>query len=317
MNGPTRRRALGLLAGAFVLPRFAWGQGTQGLSGVAFGTEWSLVAAQGRDLAPLRPAIEALFARIDEKLSPWRKDSVISAFNDPQGQGRTRDPAMVTVATSALEIARRSEGAFDPTVGPLVARWGFGPIADGGPPDWRGIRIGQGAVTKTRADLTLDLCGIAKGWALDLVADLVEDAGHSDFLFDLGGELTAKGTHPSGRDWRVAVDPVDAVSSPAILRLPAGAAVATSGTGEQGYVLNGTLYSHVINPAVRHPMQGTLRSVSVVATDAMTADGWATALLAAGDMRGPEIAQVQDMAALFVFADGRVLPTRNMHQFII
>ena len=139
-----------------------------------------------------------------------------------------------------------------------------------GAPGWRGIAIAPEGLTKARGDLTLDLCGIAKGWALDRAADLARAEGVTDMLLDLGGEFVALGTHPEGRDWRIAVEsPLPAQPPTQALRLPPGMAVATSGVRAQSYVLNGRLYSHIIDPETRAPASGRLRSVTVAAGDAM------------------------------------------------
>lgn len=304
----TRRRALGLIAAPFLLPRTSLAGGVETVSGSAFGTGWRIAAPAGSGVNRLAPRIEALFAGIDRLFSPWRPDSAISRFNAGSSGTRLSDPAITRVTAAALDIARRSQGAFDPTVGPLVARWGFGPIAEGSAPDWRALSWDAQGVRKARADLTLDLCGIAKGWALDRAAALARDEGIDDALLDLGGEFLALGRHPDGRDWQIAVEaPMPEQPVPAALRLPAGQAVATSGTRAQSYALGGRLYSHIIDPHTKAPTSGRLRSVTVVAPDAMTADGWATALFAAGDDAGPALARAQDIAALFLIEDGSAL----------
>jgi len=202
---PTRRNALGMIGATFVLPQIAQAAATQSIEGAAFGTTWQLVASHHDDLERLRADIDALFAIIDQQMSPWRSDSDISRFNT-MGAGRHRaDPEMILVTTAALDLAKASHGAFDPTVGPVVGRWGFGPILGSPTADWRGLSLGSGDIGKTHDDLTLDLCGIAKGRALDLAVDLVKARGVDNFLFDVGGELKAVGQHPAGRSFQVAV----------------------------------------------------------------------------------------------------------------
>ncbi len=304
----SRRAALGLFGATLVCPRASLAGGVEAISGTAFGTRWRIAAPAGSGIARLAPAISALFDEIDRQFSPWRADSAISRFNAGPAGAQAADPALVDVTTAALDIARRSRGAFDPTVGPLVARWGFGPIDRGGSPDWRALSVAPATLKKARADLTLDLCGIAKGWALDRAAALARSRGFDDLLLDLGGEFAALGRHPDGRDWRVAVEsPVSSRPAQAVLRLAPGTAVATSGTGIQSYKLNGRLYSHIIDPATGSPLESGLRSVTVIAGDAMTADGWATALIAAGDRAGPALAEMHGVAALFLVEDNGVL----------
>lgn len=301
---PSRRGALGLIGAALLCPRPGHAGALDGLSGTAFGTGWHIAGPARADLGAIRPGIEALFAGIDRQMSPWRADSALSQFNAGAAGWHAAEPEIVHVSQAALALAEASDGAFDPTVGPLVARWGFGPI-HGGTPDWRGLTVQAGRIGKARADLTLDLCGIAKGRALDRAVALAGDAGFGDLLFDLGGELRALGHHPSGRDWQVAVQhPLAEGRAAAMLRLPAGRAVATSGLQDQSYVLGARTYGHIIDPSAQGPADDGLLSVTVVAGDAMLADGWATALFAAGPVRGPANARDLGIAALFLVRDG-------------
>jgi thiamine biosynthesis lipoprotein len=302
---PTRRNALNLIGATLVLPQIAQAAATRRIEGAAFGTTWQLVASHHDDLERLRADIDALFAAIDQQMSPWRSDSDISRFNTMGAGWHRADAEMIHVATAALDLAKISHGAFDPTVGPLVAQWGFGPIEGGPDPDWRGLSLGDGGIGKARDELTLDLCGIAKGRALDLAVDLVKARGVDDFLFDLGGELKAFGQHPSGRSFQVAVQhPVAGKPAPATLRLDDGMAVATSGLRTQSYELVGNTYGHIIDPRTNAPANDHLLSVTVVGRDAMIADGWATALFAAGLSGGPDLAQSNNIDALFLTSEG-------------
>ena len=304
---PTRRSALCMIGATLALGQSARAASPTALAGQAFGTRWRITGPDVDSIPRLQHEIEMLFSRIDRQFSPWRTDSVISQFNALPAGDHLVDRDLTHVTAAALDLARRSEGAFDPTVGPLVARWGFGPIQMGGTPDWRGLGTAHGQLAKNRDDLTLDLCGIAKGWALDEAAAMVRAHGLGDFLFEIGGEFISQGTHPNGRDWRVAVEaPLPGQPPEAALRLPPGAAVATSGTRAQSYELKGQLYSHIIDPRRHAPVPGGYRSVTVVAEDTMTADGWATALCAAGDVAGPDLARTNDIAALFLIRDGEV-----------
>jgi len=307
-----RRTFLALGTGAaatLAMPSLAFGASpVRTETGRAFGTGWQVTLPAGKDFAPLRGPVEALLADIDQQMSPWRADSDISRFNRAPS-GSVGFPAPLTeVASAAMSLARASDGVFDPAVGPLVARWGFGPIAGDGHPDWRSLKVDADAVSKSHADLTLDLCGIAKGYALDRMADLLENRGHSDFLIDLGGELTVRGIHPSRRHWQAGVeDPRPEFSGLVeVLRLD-GLAVATSGSRANSYVLGDRIYSHIIDPTTGEPVAGKLASVSVLAENAMTADGWATALMAAGAANGPSLARRNGVSALFLLREGEGL----------
>lgn len=276
------------------------------VAGRAFATEWSIATPDNVDPEGLRAPIEDMLARIDLQMSPWRADSDVSRFNMAPA-GTVELPAeLVKVTGAALALAGTSSGAFDPTVGPLVSRWGFGPITGGDATDWRHIGLEAGAVSKARDGLTLDLCGIAKGYALDRMADIIREAGHAHFLVDLGGELRACGTHPSGRSWHVAVEDPRPGSEGVIAVLNLGTmAVATSGSRANGYDIGDRRYSHIIDPLTLEPADSAILSVSVIADETMVADGWATALFAAGAATGPELARQQGVSALFVLENGQ------------
>jgi thiamine biosynthesis lipoprotein len=305
----TRRDFLLMGAAAMAAPRLARADTVpvRSFGGRAFGTQWAVTLPDGTPDEALHESIDAFLLRTDRMMSPWRADSELSRFNAAPAGGLRVSPQTLQVTGAALDLARASGGAFDPTVGPLVARWGFGPIAGGDEPDWRMLATANGVLEKTRADATLDLCGLAKGWALDGMGALLRRAGHHAFLLDLGGELIASGRHPEGRRWRVGIeDPRprwDGLTASLALD---NAAVATSGRKANGYTLGARRYSHIIDPASRAPVVGRLEQVSVIARDAMTADGWATALMAAG-VDGPALAERNDIAALFLSSDsGRI-----------
>lgn len=304
-----RRDVLALGAAALFVARPAFARAaapTAELSGGAFGTGWSVSLPAGTAKADFGQRIEALLDGIDRAFSPWRRDSMLARFNAHGAGDFVAGPEVVEVTSSALRIAEASSGRFDPTVGPLVARWGFGPIRDGATPPggWQAIVAEDGRLSKHSGGLTLDLCGIAKGHALDRLVELLKEAGHDDFLVDLGGELAARGRHPSGRVWQVGIeDPRPEIDDmTGVLRLE-DMAVATSGDRANSYAFGGRRYSHIIDPSTGEPVASALASVSVLMPTARDADGWATALMAAGQ-GGPELATMHGIAALFLFRDG-------------
>lgn len=313
MRHVDRRRFLARTAGFLALPALARAEApavlhgaapVERIGGRAFGTGWQITLPAGAVPDGLGESVSALLGKVDRQMSPWRPDSEVSRFNAAPlgGFGVSTDTARV--AAAALSLAAASGGHFDPTVGPLVARWGFGPIAGDARPGWRGLAAGDAEITKQRNGLTFDPCGIAKGFALDRMAALLDVAGCADWLIDLGGELAARGRHPAGRSWQVAIeDPrPGAAGAAAGLRLD-GMAVATSGDRTNGYDLAGRRFSHIIDPGAAEPVDTALASVSVLAADAMTADGWATALMAAGAEQGPRLARANGIAALFLVRD--------------
>ena len=180
-----RRAFLALSGGtaaSLALPGLSLGAPALGrMDGTAFATEWSITAPASSDLERLRAPITEMLAGIDLQMSPWRADSDVTRFNRAPAGTLVMPGALTHVTGAALALAGLSSGEFDPTVGPLVARWGFGPIAGDAASDWHRIGLEGNAISKGRDGLTLDLCGIAKGYALDRMADIVKDAGPRGF----------------------------------------------------------------------------------------------------------------------------------------
>lgn len=298
MSITRRDTILGGIAMALA-PQSAMAQ-TRILGGPAFGSTWRLVSG-AVDATSAIPLITARIAAIDAALSPYRATSAISRFNRASvGETLEIPDPMARVVSAALQVSRDTHGAFDPTMGPLVARFGYGPIVGEASSvdniDLRGVSL-----RKTAPGLTLDLCGIAKGYALDCItADLVAQ-GATSFLLELGGEVRTLGTHPSGRPWQVAIeDPASSDFAAHTIVAPGALALATSGHRANG--LMGTVaLSHVINPRTSRPATGFAASISVLAATGMQADAMATALLAIGE-GGPDFARQHDIPALFILA---------------
>jgi thiamine biosynthesis lipoprotein len=244
--------------------------------------------------------IEAVVSTVDRQMSPYDASSDLSLFNAEHGLvWQKMPPAVCYVTAQALRIARLTNGAFDPTVGPIVARYGFGPIK-GGDGSFTQIEARATALRKATPQLTLDLCGIAKGYALDQIAATLRRAGVGNALIEVGGEVKAIGRHPSGRHWSVAIADPGAVDFKArrIVALD-GRALATSGHAANG--LSGSIAtSHIIDARNKKPASTLLLSVSVLSETAIEADALATAFCAAGPVAGKALAFRLDADALFV-----------------
>ncbi|MBY4893865.1 FAD:protein FMN transferase [Rhodobacteraceae bacterium N5(2021)] len=268
------------------------------LGGIAFGSTWRLVCETSNPAAAVS-LIENRIAAIDGAMSPYRASSTLSQFNRAEVDHPVNLPApMARVVDAALRVSRDTGGAFDPTAGPLVSRFGYGPIT-GQPGRVADLDLRGTSLRKAASRLTLDLCGIAKGFALDcLFEDLIAE-GMADFFLELGGEVRAAGTHPSGRPWHVAIeDPLAPHFTAHTIVAPGQLALATSGHGPNG--LRGAIeVSHVIDPRSARPATGDVASVSVLAATGMQADAMATALLAMGN-NGPGFARQNDISALFI-----------------
>lgn len=272
------------------------------IGGHAFGTAWRITFAADLEAARVRQMAEQVINQVDRTMSPYRADTALSRFNAQRSIDWQPMPnSLCTVLTASVLIARRSGGAFDPTVGPLVGRFGFGPIKQSPAGSYQDIAVRSEAIRKSDPGLCLDLCGIAKGHALDRMVDGMRRLGAANFFIELGGEVFADGHHPHGRSWHAAIEqPVRGPTAiQRIIRLDT-MALATSADSASFYERAGRRYSHIIDPATKQPVDNGLASVSVIAADAMSADGWATALMVMGPQLGPALAHRAQISALFV-----------------
>lgn len=275
----------------------------QQLSGRAFGTTWQLTLSPD---SPLRDVMDACYQsieRINRALSPWHNHSEISRFNASESTGWVSVSSTCgTVISTALNIAKQSKGYFDPTVGAIVGRAGFGPILS---PveraDYTQVDARLNMLRKSVPSLTLDPCGIAKGYALDLIADKLRNLDVSNYFLEIGGEIRASGLHPSGRDWVAGIESPNSGDSEPVYRVNiSNSALATSSHKHNSYQTADRMVSHIVDPSIEASADSALLSVSVVADTAMVADGWATALMAAGEKQAWNLANENGVSALLM-----------------
>ena len=257
--------------------------------------------------------LDAELARLNGLMSTYDPDSQLSRFNRaPVGIGVPVSPDLVEVVAAAVDVAGRTGGAFDATVAPLVALWGFGAHASQRAPAKaevedalrnvgyrRVVRHGEPPMLVKSLPATLDLSGIAKGFAVDRLANLLDDAGCGAYLVEFGGEVRALGSPPGGGAWRVGVESPTGPDFVTTVMLNDGA-LATSGDYRQYREYEGVRVSHVIDPRTGYPVSHRLASVTVIATNAMMADAYATALLVMGEAEGRRFADATGLAALFI-----------------
>jgi thiamine biosynthesis lipoprotein len=312
----TRRELLRITGGAAllnVLPAAARAAEVRVHTGPAFGSAWRLVLPDTSEAARARARLEAVVARIDALMSPYRTDSELARFNATGSAVVSRETGFVTRAS--LELAGDSDGAFDPTMAPLGRRYGFGPIAisPARPAGrYRDVRIAGDVLGTASPGLSLDLCGIAKGYALDEIVRALEGL---DFLVELGGEVAARGRHPSGRPWRVGVERPGTTTLQRIIEAD-GRALATSGDGAQGYAVGRRRYAHVLDPRTRTPVDSGVASVSVLAATGLIADGLATAAMVLGPEDARRLLETRDASALFLMRRPGGLEELDVNGFI-
>jgi thiamine biosynthesis lipoprotein len=296
------------------VPRPADPASLQQLAGQTMGTTWSLRFDNPcmLPLAQVREAVEAALALVIAQMSHWEADSDISRINRAApGSWHVLPREFADVMRCAASWAAASGGAIDPTVGPLVACWGFGPEArDSGLPEAQALADARTLVgweqlafdtaegsLRQPGGVSLDLSGIAKGFAVDHGVQALRALGLSDFLFEIGGELRGVGRRPGGQPWQVRVDGGPAFSQPIAL---ADMAVATSGDRWHQRTHEGKRWSHTIDPRTGEPATHALASVTVLHAQCMQADALATVLTVLGPDEGRDFAQRHGIAALFV-----------------
>ncbi|BBD98205.1 FAD:protein FMN transferase [Sphingobium amiense] len=268
------------------------------------GTSWSAQIVDPPE--ECAATIETVLARVIDQMSNWEADSAISRFNrTPVGEWMALPRDMLTVLGAALEVARLSDGAFDPAVGRMVAAWGFGPgTADAAPATgrahpWTAIEMGDERARRL-ADVALDFSGIAKGFAVDAVAEALRGIGVDNGLVEIGGELRGIGVKPDIQPWWVDMETPPDIAVPPLRVALSGLAVATSGDYRRFRVAQGRRLSHNIDPATGEPVVDSLASVTVLHDSAMMADAWATAILVSGAGRGMALAQRHGLAARLI-----------------
>lgn len=294
------------------------------LSGQSMGTTYSvkIVAPErGLDRAALGKLIAGRLDEIEQRLSTYIEDSELSRFNASNSTDWIDvSTEMCRLVQRAHEISVRTGGAFDITVGPLVNLWGFGPTGDAlEPPPADAVAAARQVVgyEKVQADCSvpalrkdapgvyLDLSAYAKGYAVDRVAELVEEHPLAGYLVEIGGELRIKGVNARREPWAVAIEkPDDGTRAVQSILAISDSGMATSGDYRNFYLFNGQRYSHTIDPRSGHPVNHAAAAVTVVEPSAAEADALATALLVLGPDEGMAFAAKESLAALFLVRTG-------------
>jgi len=271
--------------------------------------------SQGRDL---QNEIESLLKDFDQTASMWVENSIISKINrdDPDTKP---NKLFIDLFNKSKFVYENSDGAFDPTVGPLVNAWGFGFtdrlkvdqfIIDSLLPfvGFDKVKLENNNIIKSDPRIQFDLNAIAQGYSVDLLGKFLEKKGIKNYLVDIGGEVLAIGRKPKGESWKVGIErPSDNAEYgeglKAIVNLE-NKAMATSGNYRKFYEEDGIRYSHTIDPKTGYPVQHSLLSVSVLADDCATADAWATAFMVSGLENSKELLhKIKGLEAYFIYSD--------------
>lgn len=276
------------------------------------GTTWRLVIVDPP--ADVRDTVNAVLMHMVAEFSHWEAGSRIGRFNRGMlGHWHPLSAEAVRVFDAAFAVHAASDGAFDPAAGVLADLWGFGPA---GPRDDLpgAYAIGEARVMagarhlefdrerlrlRRREAVQVDLSGIAKGYAVDAVAERLLALGIEDFLIEIGGELRGEGIRPDGQPWWVDLESVPGASLAPLRIALHGLSVATSGDSQRFFERDGRRFPHSIDPRTGWPIDNQVVSVSVLQREAMLADAWATALTVLGP-QGMALAEQQGLAAQMV-----------------
>ncbi|MFT3856725.1 MAG: FAD:protein FMN transferase [Aquabacterium sp.] len=283
------------------------------------------------DLSALQHDLAAAVQLVDEQMSPWKETSDLVRLNRaPLGVWVDLPAEMLEVLDCALDVHRLSAGAFNPCVGALVDAWGFGAVRD--TPDAQAIRAARDATplaaqasleldrpagrVRKNAALQVDLCGIAKGYAVDRMVRVLEQHGVRHALAALDGELRAVGAQANGEPWAVGLErpEVGRRAVHGVIELE-DLAVATSGDYRHFVDVGETRLAHTMDPRRCAPVHNAVASVTVLARSCMQADAWATALLVAGPETGPILAQRMGMDVLFLLRRAQGLTEVGLGRF--
>lgn len=292
------------------------------------GTSYSVTlptALPGRKDA-LKLDIDKRLEEINQVMSTYINDSELSRINQNLNtEWQPISKELYHVLNTALEVSHLTNGAFDISIGQLINIWGFGPGMDlptvpaAEVLDRAMQRSGYNqislsadppAIRQHVAGLYLDLSGIAKGYAVDQIAGLLQMKGLTDYLVEIGGEVRASGHNMRQDLWHIGIvrpEP-DTRTIETIIRLD-NMSIATSGDYRNYFLHDGTRYSHTIDPATGWPVPYINSSVTVMASETMLADAMATALTVMGPARGLAYARENDISALFIHDDNGTFRT--------
>ncbi|WP_291720042.1 FAD:protein FMN transferase [Bernardetia sp.] len=272
-------------------------------------------------------AIDSLLKAFNQSLSTYIPNSEISIFNRMQNI----DSAIVfqnnffyPVLKRSREIFEISEGAFDPTLAPLIRVWGFGEIEE---PEKiptekidsllelvgfdKYIVFDEKILKKTKPQIQLNFNAIAQGYGVDVIAFFLEEQNIKNYMVEIGGEVRANGKGTSGNGWKIGIDkPIEETKDnpnterklQAIVTLN-NKSLVTSGNYRKFYIRDGKKYPHTINPNTGYPVSHNLLSATALADDAITADALGTACMVLGREKALEMIEKLDNAEVFLIYD--------------
>jgi len=265
-----------------------------------------------------KDSIELKMNEFGNSLSTFIPTSTISRINKNDSTVKV-DPYFRKCFLKAEEVSKKTNGAFDMTVAPLVNAWGFGftkkdsiskELIDSlmQTVGYQKVKLVGDKIVKENPNTMLDASAISKGEAVDMVCDFLASHGCKNYMVEIGGEVRAHGVNAKGETWRIGINKpnnkglYDDNDLEDVIHLK-DKALATSGNYRNFYVKNGKRYAHTIDPHTGYPVQHSLLSSSVLANNCMTADAYATAFMVMGVEKAKKIVENDpNLEAYFIYA---------------
>ncbi len=302
------------------------------ISGAAQGTTYHITYLAGQQ-SNYRESIDSIFQKIDLSLSTYKPGSVISKMNR-NDTAVLADDYFTDVFTKSMEVSEKTMGLFDVTVAPLINAYGFGfarkekisqPLIDSllRLVGYKKVRLTDRKLVKEMPQAMLDFNAIAQGYTVDVLSSFLESKGIRHYLVEVGGELRAKGKKGDDSVWVVGIEQPDENSSDGgalnNLRIKIkDKSLATSGNYKKFYIEDGKKYAHIINPFTGYPARNNLLSATVIASDCMTADAYATAFMVMGlDKARQFLAENKNLGleVLFIYDENGISKTYVSKEF--
>ena len=283
--------------------------------GQIFGTFYSITYQCDNDL---QKEIEAELKKVDQALSMFNKESIISKIN--RNEKVELNEMFLQVFTLAQKVSQDTDGAFDITVAPLVNAWGFG-FKTGDQPSvvsidslmstvgYNKISLKGRQVFKENKNTMLDCSAIAKGYGSDVVAAFLKKRGIENFMVEIGGEVVTQGISEKRVPWRIGVtkpteDSLSIGDELQTVLNVTNKAMATSGNYRNFYYKGGKKYAHTIDPKTGYPVQHSLLSATVLANNCATADAYATSFMVMGIEKAKAVLERHpELMAYFIYSD--------------
>ena len=284
-------------------------------------------------LKKLKNEIEITLIDINQKMSNWDTFSEISILN----KNKSLQPIKIsedlsTVINAANTINLKSNGFLDITLDPLIELWGFGYTKNKkyvptnkeiqnalqfvNQKKFIQLNFKNNTITKVQKEVSINLSSIAKGYGIDMIGKKLNKLGIENYLIDIGGDILTHGVNSKNQNWVIGIENPN-LKKKLIKEIVnvTNKGIATSGDYKNYYKENGKQYSHIINPNTGKPIRHQTKSVTVVHNNAMIADGWATALLAMGSLKGLKLSEEQNIAVLFISKQNNQLVKIKSSQF--